>query len=239
MLEVETKGLYNYLDKKSLIDNLETKYPEYFEKSNIYQLNNYYRVTKENLVNFLSDNIFRFGDLGVTINSLEKDNFSVRTRFSQSSEYSETNGVFFIVKTGADSINGDVRNEYEFNLPMSLVELDELLENNNMTITSKWMRDRILYEYNDFFTISVDINSGYGGVVEIEHILNKEDSEDELVHSIKAEQLNILNNLGLKYLDKNLLSKMFTFYEVFWEDFYNQDKYIWDHPLFMKFMSIG
>lgn len=239
MLEVETKGLYNYLDKENVIDKLEKKYPEYIEQTHIYQLNHYYRVTKENLVNFLFDNSVRFGDLGATINSLEKDNFSVRTRFSQSTNSHETNGVFFIIKTGVDSINGDVRNEYEFNLPMSIVELDELLENNNMIITSKWVRDRLLYEYDDWLNISIDVNSGYGGVVEIENILDEKDLDSHLIDFVKSEQVDILNALGLKILDKKVLSKMFTFYEVFWEDFYNKNKYIWDHPLFMKYMSIG
>ena len=140
---------------------------------------------------------------------------SLRTR--------EMNGeVFFVVKASVDdttSSNGILRMEFEEKVPVSMDELDKILEECGFSYQAKWSRNREEYGKDDFY-ITIDKNAGYGYVSEFEIETEDENGLDKAKNRI----LDIMKILGLEELSQERLERMFKFYNENWRDYYGTEK---------------
>lgn len=145
----------------------------------------------------------------------EGKSHSVRTR--------EVKGeVKLVVKSSVDttsSDNGVSRMEFEETVPLSLVELDELLLDAGFSYQAKWSRQREEYLLNDV-TITLDKNAGYGWLTEFERVVK----EDEDFQKVQSEIKQLMGEFGLVELDQGRLSRMFDHYNTHWEEYYGTDK---------------
>ena len=183
----------------------------------------------------------------------EKDPCSIRTRFDSST------GFEIVTKwttDGGDAHNGNARHEMSIPVEQRKFEYfqwaegyvkdpDKLLHMvNNLLETyvdyrvlasgieylSKWSRRCKIYDTNGVYTVRDEINSGYGRIVEIElkpGLRVCETLDDELKTLIDYGK-----SLGLIPLEKDLLKKMYSFYNGTWQDFYLTNKTIFEDPRF-------
>lgn len=156
------------------------------------------------------------------------NNYSIRTRCINDKD------TYFIIKYSLfdeDSANGSIRKEYEVKLDLTLEQLDKLLLNNGLNYSSKWSRERDVYTKNKY-TATIDLNAGYGYLLELETLINNPDSAS----SYKEVLLNELNKLQLKELNSKLLNIMFSYYESNWSKYYSTNNYIWNDIEFYKYL---
>lgn len=140
-------------------------------------------------------------------------------------------GVSYVVK---DNANGLVRGESETShYDLSQDELNHiLLTSYSYTLQAKWSRLRTDYKIGNF-TISVNLNSGYRGVCEVETLLESKEESESALEDCRA----ILAQLGLEELDSELLEQMFSFYNQNWQDFYATSHSIFDDPRFQRILG--
>ena len=131
------------------------------------------------------------------------DNLSVRTRFTDGSP------AELVAKKGADPVNGTDRVEYTITTHSSIENLDMFVKDiMGFPSWANWARMRQQTDINGF-PVCLDINSGYGAILEI---------EGSDVDSILA---FADNKFSLSYyLTKDDLKDFTAEYVASWEDYY-------------------
>jgi adenylate cyclase class IV len=232
MYEVEVKALVN--DVNELRNKVEKIYPNYVNKIYSKQFNHYFSYTDKARLNLLydietSDNWKQFVILPDDIYSA--NNLAIRTRWDSEK------GTLFIIKYAInddDAQNGVVRRELELSVAVDIDTLDEWILNNGLTYESKWSRERVEFQY-DNFSICTDLNSAYGGLCEVETII-ADKSELTAAHFYVED---ILEQLGLQELDPQILDKMYRFTCLYWNDFYGTTKTIFNDTRFIEFVHFA
>lgn len=132
------------------------------------------------------------------------DNLSVRTRFTEGCP------AELVAKRGADPVNGTNRIEYTIATHSDIENLDMFVQDiMELPVWAKWVRLRQQTELNGF-SLSFDINSGYGTILEIEG------SNESSILSFAS------SKLGLTYfLTKDDLKAFTSEYVNSWEDYYS------------------
>jgi adenylate cyclase class IV len=141
---------------------------------------------------------------------------SVRTRELNSER------VFLIIKTiliNQDQNFGNLRDEFEKEINITLDELDRLIINSKGIYQAKWSRTRVCYRFLDY-TINIDKNAGYGYIVEIKKANTKLENQSETIIEIN----DLIAQLGFTPLSKEKLDKMNSFYNDHWIEYYDTDK---------------
>jgi adenylate cyclase class IV len=210
MVEVEVKALLSDRDAMLLSRDLDYCF---VEKQS--QLNHYFKADAKA--------IYMFADVFPAFYCQYKERAdyavpSVRTREIKNILGSSTCLIFKTTIGDGSSENGSIRIEHEEIVNRSITDLDSILESCGMVVRSKWSRDRCTYKKDDF-TVCLDKNAGYGWIIEIEKIVEK----DQVV-SAKYEVSSFLNGLGLQELDGDRLERMFAYYEANWGSYYGTDK---------------
>lgn len=228
MFEIELKALFNVENKKKIIKKIKEIYPDYTKMIESKQLNHYFVTNKKGLLSMFDNFPNTFKGLKDKINGVNEETISIRSR------YDDKKGTYFILKWGEDGVNGKERREEEVEISSEIKKLDNLLKRFGIKPESKWSRDRTLFIYDHGISICVDINSGYGGIVEVEKIIWSDNlEEDQKILALNIIK-DILTSLNLVELDKELLNKMYNYYINNWEDFYKKDRYIWQEENFVK-----
>jgi adenylate cyclase class IV len=142
-------------------------------------------------------------------------NFSVRTR-------DKDNIVLLVVKAsvGEDtSENGVARMEFEALVPLTLIELDELVLSAGFSYQAKWSREREEYVCHGV-NVCIDRNAGYGYVAEFERMVD----DDSQLEQAREDIRSLMENLGVEELPQARLERMFEFYNKNWREYYGTDK---------------
>ncbi|MBI1838807.1 MAG: CYTH domain-containing protein [Candidatus Colwellbacteria bacterium] len=216
--EIEIKSL---LGTKEIADALRARlleaYPQMRLSSKSKQLNHYF--TGGNLHD-LAESITpprltpeKWGQLNNLAEHAQA--FSVRTR-------EKNNDVYLVVKASIDdatSENGTSRIELEERIDVPLNELDSLLLVSGFNYQAKWSREREEYSHGGI-TVCLDKNAGYGWIAEFEKMI---DNIDE-TRAAQEELRSMMSNLGVYELPQEQLSRMFTYYNEHWEEYYGTDK---------------
>lgn len=253
-IEIELKALAPNLTQ--VRKDIESKYPSYISKVESAQLNHYFEHNITSLYNLLLDittsSTWEEVELPEELfNEANKStkNIEVRTRWD------DKKGILLIFKYSIiddNSANGKVRKELEYPISSTtlLEELDDWILNNGLTYKSKWSRERVEYKYNGSlypsiwsknegeypypnFSITTDLNAGYGGLVEVEFITDNTSTTFHKLLLALAE--DILENLGLYELDEDILKSMFSFYNKHWEEYYGTSNSIFNDIRFEHF----
>lgn len=220
--EIEIKShLLTEENAHKLITKLKANDPNCECTSTSSQLNHYFHEGDfEQLYTYLEDyfddhheqqylNIKRLGT-----------HFSVRTR-QTTNEHGET-AVIFVIKSSVDdttSENGLARLEFEAQLPLTLDELDGMLEKSGFEYQAKWSRNRQEFCYENI-NVCIDKNAGYGYLAEFEAVVHSHDEIEE----VKTKLHSLMKELELEELDQTKLAKMFDYYNNNWQDYYGSDK---------------
>lgn len=213
--EIEIKSLLgNEENKSAFLEKLSTL--EYTEGEASSQLNHY----------------FVGGDLGAVKDAVasqlhpdrlallerliaEGQTFSVRTR-------QMNDQVILVIKASIDettSENGISRIEFEETFDTSLDELDQILLDAGFEYQAKWSRVRQQYHV-DNTTICLDLNAGYGYIVEFEQVVHDASEQEQ----VKEELYALMDKLGVEELSQERLARMFEFYNNNWRDYYGTEK---------------
>ena len=128
--------------------------------------------------------------------------------------------ILFVKKSiSADSSeNGLSRIELEIPTKISISELDEKLVESGLSYLSKWSRVRESFQLcwqGLYYSVSIDRNSGYGYVCEVELTVT-----EDLVDFAKDRIYELLERLGLEELPQDRLERMFAHYNQNWENYY-------------------
>lgn len=214
MIEVEVKALVSDVD--DLKSRITTLYPNaVIVDSN--QLNHYFSYTNESLIK-LADKL----NLSFKNDLLTTDKLAIRTR------YDDKQGTLLIFKYNSeDADNGTIRVEKELIRSESLHQLDNMLLNLGLTYQSKWSRARREYK-TDRFNICVDINAGYGGLCEVEVMIDNESKKNSATKLCRS----VLTKLGLTELDDNKWNIIHQFYIDNYEHYYGTSRLIFDNVEF-------
>lgn len=141
--------------------------------------------------------------------------FTVRTR--------EADGtVLLVVKASVDggaSENAVARLEFEEPVPLSLAELDALVQEAGFAYQAKWSREREEYAYKDC-AVTIDKNAGYGFIAEFEKMTD----DEAAVPEARAQLSALMEELGVVELPQDRLERMFAYYNANWQDYYGTDK---------------
>ncbi len=141
--------------------------------------------------------------------------FSVRTR-------DKDNIVILVVKAsvGDDtSENGVSRMEFEEQVPLGIVELDNLVLSAGFKYQAKWSREREEYKVGNI-NICIDKNAGYGYLAEFERVVD----DAEKVDAARTEIDEFMRRVGVEELPQDRLERMFAFYNAHWPEYYGTDK---------------
>lgn len=140
---------------------------------------------------------------------------SVRTR-------QKDDTVLLVMKASVDdgsSSNTVSRLEYEERVPLSLAELDALVQSAGYTYQAKWSRDRKEYLCNDLM-VCIDRNAGYGYLAEFEKVTTDAERLPEVRKEIEA----FMQSLEVHELPQARLERMFAHYNAHWPEYYGTEK---------------
>lgn len=227
MIEVEVKALVQNVN--IIRDYLLQRDFKYIKNEK--QLNHYFSYNDYSLAylfNTLKQHLNTDEELELSSVLDKGSNYSIRTRCINNKD------TYFIIKYSLfdkDSSNGSIRKEYEIKLDLTVEDLDKLLLDNGLNYSSKWSRERDIYT-KDNYTATIDLNAGYGYLLELETLTNDLDS----ANSYKEILLNELSKLRLKELNNKLLNIMFSYYENNWSKYYSTNNYIWNDIEFYKYL---
>ncbi|MEN9922181.1 MAG: hypothetical protein RL097_458 [Candidatus Parcubacteria bacterium] len=146
---------------------------------------------------------------------MQGGNCSVRTR-------QRDDEVLLVVKAAIDkgtSENTVQRMEFEEPMPLSLAELDALVEAAAYSYQAKWSREREEYAYKGI-TVCLDCNAGYGYVAEFEKIVAEATEAD----AVRSELEALMVELEVEELAQERLARMFEFYNQNWQEYYGTTK---------------
>jgi adenylate cyclase class IV len=232
-VELEIKALVTNLTE--LQDKIEAKYDmSRCNKTYSEQLNHYFTGDKETLIELSTYDSHASYPITTHFNSyldelLSASKLAVRTRWDS------VQGTLLIFKYSlidGNSVNGTIRKELEFPLPITLEELDKDLLLAGFTYQSKWSRKRTQYSFESGWNLCLDNNAGFGSLLEVEYVATEEEytnKKDYLMYKART----FLDTLGLVELDGKLLTAMFNFYSSRYDEFYSTNKLIWEHPHFL------
>lgn len=217
LYEVEVKSLLGQQEHAdALVARMEANDPAVTCISENKQLNHYFEGGD---IHALYTNTEHFFDLE------KKEKFvlikekgtstSVRTR--QKDEH-----VLLVVKASVDagtSANTVTRMEFEEEVPVTLAELDALVQKSGYQYQAKWSRERKEYSYKGT-NVCLDKNAGYGYLAEFEKMVEE---ESELADA-RAEIDTLMSELGVEELSQERLARMFDFYNKNWAEYYGTEK---------------
>ncbi|MFS8120212.1 MAG: hypothetical protein ACMG55_17255 [Microcoleus sp.] len=182
-----------------------------------HQLNDYFiggsvKKLADNVKNELSAEEY------ITLTKIASENttFSVRAR-------QHNNTVLLIVKASTDggsANHGTQRVEFEGAMPISLDSLKDTIIASGYTVQARWSADRKIYRISNGLTLDSVFSPGYGYQVEFEKVVF---SQDE-AHLAEAEIREFVHELGLEQVNKDLLERMFAYYNEHWQEYYGTDK---------------
>lgn len=157
------------------------------------------------------------GELFAKLNdlALKAKSFSVRTRDKDGT-------VLLVVKASVDdttSENGISRMEFEEKVPMTLDELDGLIQKSGFKYQAKWSREREEYVCKGV-NVTLDKNAGYGWLAEFERMVDDEAD----IESARADIRALMGVLGVAELPQDRLERMFAYYNANWPEYYGTDR---------------
>lgn len=156
------------------------------------------------------DSLARLRDLAA-----RADTFSVRTR-------DKDNIVLLVVKAsvGADSsANGVSRMEFEAQVPLTIVELDDLVRASGFEYQAKWSREREEFVCKGV-NVCIDRNAGYGYIAEFERVVD----DPSGLAAAEAQVRSLMRELGVEELPQDRLERMFAFYNAHWPEYYGTER---------------
>lgn len=218
MYEIEIKSLLGSSENARLLrQKLVEIDPSTILISKNKQLNHYFiggdiNVLYEKTAPFFTS---KEQDYYKKIVALGKD-FSVRTRLLDGT-------VLLVIKASIDdstSENGISRIEFESEVKKAtLDELDRILLDSGFSYQAKWSREREEYVCKGV-NVCLDKNAGYGYLAEFEKII-EDASKSQFVQS---ELRELMQELKVEELKQDRLERMFTHYNLHWEEYYGTDK---------------
>lgn len=218
MYEIEIKSLLGSSENARLLrQKLVEIDPSTILISKNKQLNHYFidgdiNVLYEKTAPFFTS---KEQDYYKKIVALGKD-FSVRTRLLDGT-------VLLVIKASIDdstSENGISRIEFESEVKkVTLDELDRILLDSGFSYQAKWSREREEYVCKGV-NVCLDKNAGYGYLAEFEKII--EDASKS--QSVQSELRELMQELKVEELKQDRLERMFTHYNLHWEEYYGTDK---------------
>jgi predicted adenylyl cyclase CyaB len=215
--EVEVKTLLGSAERaEALREALRKIDPECELQSQNRQLNHYFQGgALEKLAEVMEEHLTSEAREKLRDMASRAKEFSVRTR-------DKDNIVLLVVKASVgddSSANGVTRMEFEEQVPLGLVELDDLVLSAGFKYQAKWSREREEYVCNGI-NVCLDKNAGYGYVAEFERMVTEADH----LASARAEVDTLMGELGLEELPQERLERMFAHYNANWPDYYGTDK---------------
>lgn len=141
--------------------------------------------------------------------------YSLRTRW----EDGTTKLVLKASTHGTDSVHDIRRLEFEEVVFLPLDKLDQSILSAGFSYQSKWSREREKYGYKDL-TVCIDKNAGYGYLAEFEKVIYNENDIEKTKKAILEE----LTRLNLEELPNDRLNRMFSHYNIHWNEYYQTDK---------------
>ncbi len=214
--EIEIKCLLGDKGKADAFrEKLVAKYPDAKVLPATSQLNHYFidgdmKMLQEKISQYLNDDQKKSFSEIVEVGK----SFSVRTR--------ETDGkVMIVIKATLDSDtsdNGVSRMEFEEVLPMTLDELDGILQSSGFKYQAKWSRERVEYVLPGM-NITLDKNAGYGYLTEFESVIG----DGESIEDTKSKLMSEIESFGLEELPQARIERMFAYYNEHWPEYYGTD----------------
>ena len=215
--EIEIKSLLGTKENaNALLEKMKALDSEMHITSTNSQLNHYFIGGDEQKLYSLLTPFFTEQQERAFKEILDKGkDFSLRSR-------QKDDQVLLVIKAALDggtSANSVSRLEFEEAMPITLDELDALLEASGFTYQAKWSRERVEYAYKDI-TVCLDKNAGYGYLAEFETV-----TEDQnLLPQVRENLIAKMAELGVSELPQDRLARMFAFYNENWPDYYGTDK---------------
>lgn len=215
--EVEVKALLGSAEKaQQLRDALKNFDPNCELTDRNRQLNHYFEGgTIEKLAEVMSPHLNTEMQAKLSDLASKAKSFSVRTR-------DKDNIVILVVKAsvGDDtSANGVSRMEFEAQVPLTLVELDDLVLSAGFKYQAKWSREREEYSCAGL-NVCLDKNAGYGYLAEFEKVVDDASKVDAAKKEIEA----FMAKIGAVELPQDRLERMFAFYNAHWQEYYGTEK---------------
>lgn len=212
------------IEKKFLLGDVETF------RANITALG----YTKVGMVINQRNHYFQgSGDIGKVVNALlEKEeakaflttlkkfpkSVSVRTRSN------DEDSILVVKGSETDAENGGARAEAELDVNASIEELDEVLLQNGYQVKAKWFRPIREVYMADGVVVTLDFNSGYGWLSEVELLLEQDDLPAEQIAAWQADaEKRVLESglaLGGEPLANDRLQRMYAYYNENWQSYY-------------------
>jgi len=127
-----------------------------------------------------------------------------------------------VVKVSVDdttSENGIARMEFEEAIPLSIEALDALVLSAGFSYQAKWSRQREEYLCKGI-NVTLDRNAGYGWLAEFELVVDSPEQVAKAEHDIR----NLMQILFVPELKQDRLTRMFTYYNEHWQEYYGTDK---------------
>jgi adenylate cyclase class IV len=138
--------------------------------------------------------------------------FTVRAR-----QNNET--VLFIVKAamdGGSANHSNQRIEFETSVDIAFEDLSRLIQQSGYDIEARWQADRKIYAISNGITLDSFFSPGYGHVAEFEMIVHDKAEVEDAERQLRA----FAAILSLEEVDKELLEKMFVYYNEHWREYY-------------------
>lgn len=214
MFEIEIKALLEEISPVDFKENLFRIFPEVTFIGQNSQLNHYFTGSSSLVFSTFSRHL-NAKQTALLEKVLTGDKISVRTR-----ELNQTK-TFLVIKSalkGSDSINGDVRLEFEEEVPFTIKDLDKLLVSIGFEEQAKWSRYQEVFKVQDI-TLNLNKNAGYGYLVELEICTEQESDVTSKLNTLRE----VLDKLGLRELPKDRLARMFDFYNNNWQKYYGTE----------------
>jgi predicted adenylyl cyclase CyaB len=175
---------------------------------------------------------FKEGDLGNLAKKFEDiltgeqvsqiDNLAQNAKSFNVRSRQKNDKVLLIIKGSLDersAAHSNQRMELEFEIDMTIDELDDKVLRSGFKLEAKWSAERGLYKYRDM-VIDMIFSPGYGHMVEFEKVVD----DEKKVEPARQNILNLLKKLGLNEFDHELIEKMFAYYNEHWREYYGTRK---------------
>lgn len=202
MLEKEIKIIAPSLTGKE--ESILIKNERFLKKGDESQINIYYKGLNKDNLSTISEVI----DIALLEEIKNFSQFSLRTRLINNEE------AFIIIKASNENvINGNERREINYKIDPQDFHLIDSILSNRYSVDSKWNRTRVIYE-SEFLALTVDNNSGYGIIGEIEIL-----EENDKYKSIQ-DLINLIQGTECRLLEVSRVNEWYKIYCTMWERFY-------------------
>lgn len=202
MLEKEIKIIAPSLTGKE--ESILIKNERFLKKGDESQINIYYKGLNKDNLSTISEVI----DIALLEEIKNFSQFSLRTRLTNNEE------AFIIIKASNENvINGNERREINYKIDPQDFHLIDSILSTRYSVDSKWNRTRVIYE-SEFLALTVDNNSGYGIIGEIEIL-----EENDKYKSIQ-DLINLIQGTECRLLEVSRVNEWYKIYCTMWERFY-------------------